>query len=472
MRIKIYHVALVILIGLGIIACTRDESFTSSSKKQEEILLERAKAWHQENTEFAKVQGSAGIDVTAFGLDWSKKTFLQNKSGNTLISVPIEGTIPGFSVGIMNFLVSKEGDTYGVYKVFKDNPDLKDTEMSFYSGTGQLIVQGYYNRSKKTFVTPMGRYNVQAGIQKMAFGKELEQEIDEVVITVPAPVNPPPVTPTIPYIPPTNPSLPPDTGFPPYDPGKENTNPSPSGSGQQDPCSKAKGVIGVANNTLRDNNVKENVADIMDEKKTAPNEFTKSIGRDVDGKYTFSELREGSAGEASVPPPPGAFVANAHTHPDGGGAPPSCIDFYTTLKIADYDNAYIGSYVFAANGSVYMIAVNDRDALRAFLQKYPKDDNINPGAKEFNDKNDIGRDYNAIRRCYYGGSCNKTTMSDQDAGMEAGLAYIMEKYKTGLSLLKGDKNGNFKGITASDGKIYDSVNKEYKNGYVSSPCNN
>ncbi|MCT4214240.1 hypothetical protein HZP46_02005 [Elizabethkingia anophelis] len=467
MRIKIYHVALVILIGLGIIACTRDESVGNSSKNNEELLLQQAKAWYQENTEFAKVQGSTGIDVTAFGLDWSKKTFLQNKSGNTLISVPIEGAIPGFSVGIMNFLISKEGGTYGVYKVFKDNPDLQDTEMAFYSGTGQLIVQGYYNRSKKTFVTPIGGYSAQAGLHTTAFKKELEQEIDEVVVPGKSPSYPTP--PTIPYIPPTNPSTPPNTGFPPYDPGKENTNPYSSGSGQQDPCSKAKGVVGLANNTLRDSNIMANVVNKMDENKAASNEFARSVGRDVDGKYTFSELVEGGVDNASVPSPPGAYVTNAHTHNDGG-SPPSGVDFYTTLKIADYDNAFIGSYVFAANGDVYMLAVNDRDALRAFLQKYPKSENL--GRKEFNTNTDFGQDYNKIRDCYTSGRCKGTNSTEQSSGVEAGLAYVLEKYKTGISLLKGDKNGNFKGITTKEGKVYDPVNKEYKDGYVSDPCKN
>ncbi|WP_407482299.1 hypothetical protein [Elizabethkingia meningoseptica] len=229
MKLKFYYcLCLVLLLGLGIIACTRDDSVNTEPQSQEELLQQKAEIWYQQNLDFAIKNKSSGIDINAFRLNWDRKEFIKNQSGNTIISVPVEGVIPGYALGVMNFLLTQEGESQGVYKVYKEDPYQQNTEMAFYSGTGQLIVQGYYNYKRGTFIVPEVAYNPVAGIYhtaKKGKGEVEEREIEEVIITKPRPPQP---KPPIPWIPPTNPApRPPDSGFP-ATPGGGGGGPNPN----------------------------------------------------------------------------------------------------------------------------------------------------------------------------------------------------------------------------------------------------
>ncbi|MDV3747081.1 hypothetical protein CMU21_04475 [Elizabethkingia anophelis] len=223
MKIKFYHFFLVILIGLGIIACTRDESVSNSPQNSDDLLLQKAKAWYQENTEFAKKNNSSGFDVTNLQLNWDKKTFIENKAGTKILVVPVEETSENsfYAYSEMNFLLEKDGTPYGLYKMYQDYPFWTSSKMEIYSGTGQLITQGYYDFNTKSMKPYYKLRTTASVIRSLAYAGDGDDDIErnhdikEVIITNPKPLPPKPPVPTDPT--PTNP------GFP--------TNPGGGGSG-------------------------------------------------------------------------------------------------------------------------------------------------------------------------------------------------------------------------------------------------
>ncbi|CDN74434.1 hypothetical protein [Elizabethkingia anophelis] len=223
MKIKFYHFFLVILIGLGIIACTRDESVSNSSQNGDDLLLQKAKAWFQENTEFAKKNNSSGFNVTNLQLNWDKKTFIENKAGTKILVVPVEETSENsfYAYSEMNFLLEKDGTPYGLYKMYQDYPFWTSSKMEIYSGTGQLITQGYYDFNTKSMKPYYKLRTTASVIRGLAYAGDGDDDIErnhdikEVIITNPKPVTGP-TSPVI--VPPTT-----NPGFP--------TNPGGGGSG-------------------------------------------------------------------------------------------------------------------------------------------------------------------------------------------------------------------------------------------------
>ncbi|HFK5563109.1 TPA: hypothetical protein ACGZ9C_002770 [Elizabethkingia anophelis] len=223
MKIKFYHFFLAILIGLGIIACTRDESVSNSPQNSDDLLLQKAKAWYQENTDFAKKNNSSGFDVTNLQLNWDKKTFIENKAGTKILVIPVEDTSENsfYAYSEMNFLLEKDGTPYGLYKMYQDYPFWTSSKMEIYSGTGQLITQGYYDFNTKSMKPYYKLRTTASVIRGLAYAGDGDDDIErnhdikEVIITNPKPVTGP-TSPVI--VPPTT-----NPGFP--------TNPGGGGSG-------------------------------------------------------------------------------------------------------------------------------------------------------------------------------------------------------------------------------------------------
>ncbi|MDE5490796.1 hypothetical protein [Elizabethkingia meningoseptica] len=245
---------------------------------------------------------------------------------------------------------------------------------------------------------------------------------------------------------------------------------SPNDPQQSTPCGRASAPRVKAMNLLVDKDVKREIVDKMNVLKNGKNETSRSIGK-IGNTYTFSELKEGSSHNTEVVPPPGEYVAHAHTHTglgDQGGAPHSGTDLYSTLENIAKAYSFQGSFVFASNGKTYAIGVNDRNAVIEFLKKYPRNENLE--GRDINENKDFGQNYNEVYNCFMSGKCPSNGETQQDIAMETGLAFVMDKYNMGVSLLKMDTDGVLKGVTAKKEQVYDPVNKKYKDGYTKGKC--
>ncbi|WP_236900613.1 hypothetical protein [Elizabethkingia ursingii] len=382
-----------------------------------------------------------------------KSQIITEESGDKWIVFPkVQGNRV---IGLVSATLTEKG-TYIRYRNYNEQDELYKLNVVAFQESLNKFQQKFKTLALSASINPVAG----SGCRKEN-GEWVDCGIQEVIITVPRPN--------------------PGTTNPPENGGngggcQDHANcidPGGGGGGYieplQDPCSKAKRASANANTLWKNPAIREKALDKLDNLKTDRIEHAVGVGRDANGNPTTSAITSGTSDQVNVESPPGDYVFNAHTHPELNDTPHSGPDLYNVLENILKSPSFVGSFVINSSGTTYGIFVNDRDAVIEFLRKYPRQDNL--GRKEFNTSNDIGRDYNNIRDSFSSGRSPSNGLSEQTAGMEAALAYVMDKYNMGVSLLKADKNGNFNGITAQAAKVYDSVNKEYKDGYSSKPCN-
>lgn len=170
--------------------------------------------------------------------------------------------------------------------------------------------------------------------------------------------------------------------------------------------------------------------------KTSANEFCISFGKDTSGAIIASPALKGGSSSGTVPAIAGAF-ADLHNHQNN--LPPDAGDLFSLLYQNKKDPSYKTRFVVTSNGTLYALLVNNMTEALSFIQKHPPQPPAYAGGPfGFTAAiTDEGRQMKYLHNC-----------SD-----EMVLAFILEKYKTGLSLLKQMPGGNFaKLITVLNGE--------------------
>lgn len=243
-----------------------------------------------------------------------------------------------------------------------------------------------------------------------------------------------------------------------------------------DPCKLAKGPTSTINATLHTPSIATEMSSLENH---AANSFTEygtaiiNTGTSIIAADPYSNNNPNNPGQVSITVPSvGDYLANAHTHPGHGAAPPSAKDFYNVLSNAKEYPTYQGSFVFCANGTKYALVVKDRAKAEAFLNAYPLATNTEqPDGKKFNEHSVVGRDYLSIVADYQRGRLPSYSGSSQNDGLESAWAQILEKYDTGISIAKTDNTGNLKPLrsVAFEYEIPASGGKKIT-GYKAMPC--
>lgn len=141
-----------------------------------------------------------------------------------------------------------------------------------------------------------------------------------------------------------------------------------------------------------------------------------------------------------------AIIATSHYHPASGYSAPSANDIYRVIEANGYNTSqftqgrFQGSFVEAADGSSYALKVTDATLANTFFGT--QGSNLAQNGREWNPESDIGKDFTAANDYYlrkYGDS--KTNQAYEEA-----LGFVLNKYNTGVTLMKKDATGNFKPI--------------------------
>lgn len=231
-------------------------------------------------------------------------------------------------------------------------------------------------------------------------------------------------------------------------------NPKPTKPEQpKDPCEKNNQSKNTANNIFQNNEVKQKMDNVLRNKIGAENEWAIAIGQNPDGSYSVSSPLEGGRSSGYIPDvPSGQYIADGHTHRNTGT--PSGGDFYGMLHIMAENPHYTTRFVYGEHfdkKEVYALVVVDRDLAKKFLEQYPRDRNYDEDKHDFSTNTNLGEDYHRIKLIGYRGYYNYNEVSKNNYSDRAiAMAYILEKYNTGLSLLKADKKGNFQAFRVSD----------------------
>ena len=250
----------------------------------------------------------------------------------------------------------------------------------------------------------------------------------------------------------------------PYNPGT-GSNPPPPGSNHtpvKTPCDSLKNDAALMKHAYSQDTLKSALITIA-----APSSIEKGVALyekvQVDPydnrkistlHYYTGEVVEGSDTNVTIPVTVSnlvALVGTVHYHPDNGYSAPSPHDIYEVIENSLYTNTssftkgrHLGNFVVAADGSTYAIRVTDPvKANRFFDTKSTFLDD-----REWKKETVIALEFDNVFKYYR----RKNGYANFNKTYEETMAYLLDKYETGVTLFKKDDSGNFNPIVRKASK--------------------
>lgn len=228
----------------------------------------------------------------------------------------------------------------------------------------------------------------------------------------------------------------------------KNDNKDKDNSTKKDPCEEAKKAAEDVTKFSKENKYTEGKSLILNS--DVSREHSIVFGKDVNGNIISSEMSSGSAISTTTPITVDNPFADLHNHPNK--IPPSAGDLYNLGKLNNNHSSYTTDYV-VFNNTTYALVITNSDDLHSFITKYPsvKIDGYPPDFPDL-----IFDDYTNV--------IDMNKASGYENSNAIALSYILDKYNTGVALLKQDDYGVFKKVNVvisvdSDGtKHYSIIN--------------
>ncbi|WP_300598822.1 hypothetical protein [Niabella sp.] len=201
----------------------------------------------------------------------------------------------------------------------------------------------------------------------------------------------------------------------------------------QDPCAETKAIAEKATLFSKHMMYRAALAAItraaIDQK-----EHAISFGLASNDSIIHSAISNGTVNTALVPSITHRF-ADLHNHPEN--RPPSSGDLYHFIDQAMANNETYQKFIVLPNGTQYALVLVSAQAARVFNTRFPRTRGI--------------RD--TIAQIQYQPTFPKLLIDEINqlkgwggATEEAAMAYILQKYHTGVALLKRDSDGSFKKV--------------------------
>lgn len=202
-----------------------------------------------------------------------------------------------------------------------------------------------------------------------------------------------------------------------------------------DPCEEAKAVISAATMLAKDSVFQLALINIKNGFLADRNEHCISFGKDALGNMISSAMSVGGTNSGTVPGISNAF-ADLHSHPNN--LPPDAGDFYGLIRIHKNNPDYKTRFVVTVSGMQYALLVTNITDAISFIGKNPPQ----PPAYADGPPGFPVAITDEARELKYKFNCTD----------EVVLAFILEKYNTGVSLLKRQNDGSFSKLVAKSVK--------------------
>jgi hypothetical protein len=228
--------------------------------------------------------------------------------------------------------------------------------------------------------------------------------------------------------------------------GPDPWNPDPDPIPDPEPCAKAQTITnGILDNEYRSalNSIRTASADGL--------EHSITLGKKGIMQTIQSPMNTGGTHDVAVNTSLQGAFASIHNHPTAS-LPISGGDIYTSVKLNTLCGDLVTSFIALPDGSTYAIVVTDIVVAQAFVAAYPAD--VKPGySPEFPDfifdqMQDLVDE-----------------MGSSVEGRTTAMAFVLDKYNAGITLLKQDSAGNFNSI-----KTEETIQNGTKT-YTPKPCN-
>lgn len=199
-----------------------------------------------------------------------------------------------------------------------------------------------------------------------------------------------------------------------------------------DPCEEAKTGAIAATVFAKDSLFQSALVNIKNVFATDRNEHCISFGKDAAGNIIVSVVSGGGATSGQVPAIANGF-ADLHNHPNN--LPPDAGDFYGLMRLNKNNAGYTKRFVITLNSTVYALLITNIKTALAFIKKNPPQ----PPAFAGGPQGFPVAITDEAREMKYKYNCTD----------EMVLAFILEKYNTGVALLKQQSDGSFKKLITS-----------------------
>lgn len=193
------------------------------------------------------------------------------------------------------------------------------------------------------------------------------------------------------------------------------------------PCDQAKKTAAIVDSFINGAVFKKALQDIQTAFAQDLAEHAIAFGRNMDGSVVASSISTGNSTGAHVPFVQNAF-ADLHNHPNN--LPPDAGDIYGLIDININNPGYNTRLAITRNGTLYALLVTDPVAATIFNTRYPRQQAPYAGLQPaFPVK--LVDEFREIK--YRHGGTD-----------EMALAFLLEKYNTGVVLMKQLPGGGFK----------------------------
>ncbi|MCU7550939.1 hypothetical protein OCK74_17595 [Chitinophagaceae bacterium LB-8] len=193
-----------------------------------------------------------------------------------------------------------------------------------------------------------------------------------------------------------------------------------------DPCIEAKAALETVTAFSKTDQYVTALNQIQTAFLNKGKEHVIAFGKDDKNNILTSFLNSGAQSNSTVPNMANAF-ADLHNHP--GNHPPDAGDLYGLIDINQKQKDYNARFVVTQNNTVYALVITNASAANSFNVKYPRDLSGCFGCSPKFPEALVDE----FREMKYGHGCTD----------EMALAFLLEKYNTGISLLKQHANGAF-----------------------------
>lgn len=222
-----------------------------------------------------------------------------------------------------------------------------------------------------------------------------------------------------------------------------------SNQNNSDPCANAKAENTESKSLLDKANVKSQKEKMVETIKTDKNEKAFSFGKDKDGNYKTTDIKNGtdensvgiSATNAEI-----TVEGGAHTHTPSLYDCFSAGDFYAFHGANSANSSFKYYFVFSEDAG-YVMTITNLEKFKKFTENYPMDDYFDKTTGDWKKDTSIYNTFdNAFKQFINSGK-------DEDLAFEYATAMVMSKYDMGISLSKQDSSGNFGSVFVKENQI-------------------
>ncbi|HWV73571.1 MAG TPA: hypothetical protein VN040_17740 [Pseudosphingobacterium sp.] len=142
---------LFVLLVFSITSCQKQETITpeATDETSSDPLVERAIEWYSKQSQHTKEGSTKDFSLTDYKPDWSTAVISKNSKGVPIVNVKLVNQDEYYDDSRfmeLSVAVDQSGQSVGLIKEFLTNPYEADAKMNLYTGNGDFIVSGEYNK--------------------------------------------------------------------------------------------------------------------------------------------------------------------------------------------------------------------------------------------------------------------------------------------------------------------------------------